>query len=568
MNSLVILIIALIVLVIGYFFYGKRIDRDIIKSDPDKATPAKMYMDGVDFTPASRNVLFGYQYKSIAALGPIVGPVVAVRWGWLPALLWIILGTLFIGWVQDYTSQIMPMREEGKTFGALSYTLISPRARTILLIFIYIYLLLIMGAFGKIVSADLMTNGTIPLGVIMAILVGILAGQMIYKWKQDIILTTVIVVILAFIFIYLGSLEGVKTFFETFNAWQIKGVPVIWSLLVMIFCFIGGVAAIWRFAQPVNFISFWIVFLGMIATVLGILIWHPSFLPEYPAIGAWMGDPAVGPLYPLLFVTIACGAISGWHSLVSSSGTARQLEKETDALPVGGGAMWLEMILAVLAIIVVVAAVPREKYLELAAVGKNAGIFATGMTEFLSHVGIPKSFGGAYAGVFLCLQALTIMWLVVRFMRVASTEFLGDKIPLFKNIYFGAFIAVLLSILVVWTGAWATIWTLFGSSNQLMAALALFLVSIWLLKKKVQNKWVLYPAVFMYITTMIALAYTFIKDGFIKGGVSGWLAGIIGLILFIAALILGWDIYQAIQKHKAGEVEEIVEEIQEEKANS
>ncbi|MBA7680801.1 hypothetical protein ES703_89122 [subsurface metagenome] len=556
MNSLVVLLISFILLAIGYFFYGKRIDRDIIKSDPDKATPAKMYMDGVDFIPTSRNVLFGYQYKSIAALGPIVGPVVAVRYGWLPALLWIILGTFFIGWVQDYTSQIMPMREGGKTFGELSYTLISPRARTILLIFIYFYLLLIMGAFGKIVSADLFTNGKIPLGVIVAILVGVLAGQMIYKWKLDIIITTVVVVILAFIFIWIGSLEEVKNFFEILNSPTIKGVPVVWSLVVMLLCFVGGVAAIWRFAQPVNFISFWIVFLGMIATVLGILIWHPNFLPEYPVIGKWMGDPTVGPMWPILFVTIACGAISGWHSLVSSSGTARQLEKETDALPVGGGAMWLEMILAVLAIIVTVGAVSRDKYLELAAVGKNAGIFATGMTEFLSHVGIPKSFGGAYAGVFLCLQALTIMWLVVRFMRVASTEFLGDRIPLFKNVYFGALIAVLLSIIVVWTGVWTTIWTLFGSSNQLMAALALFLASIWLLKEKIANKWVFYPAIFMYITTMTALGYTVVKDGFMKGGVSGWLAAIIGLILFIAALVLGWDIYQAIKKYQAGVPEE------------
>jgi len=550
LNSLVILIISLIVLVIGYFYYGRRIDRDIIKSDPDKATPAKMYMDGVDFTPASRNVLFGYQYKSIAALGPIVGPVVAVQWGWLPALLWVLLGTFFIGWVQDYTSQIMPMREEGKTFGGLSYTLISPRARTILLIFIYLYLLLIMGSFGKVVSG-LLTNGKTPLGVIMAILVGVLAGQMIYKWKIDIILATVIVVISSFIFIYLGSLEGVKTFFETFNTPTINGVPVIWSLLIMLLCFIGGVAAIWRFAQPVNFISFWIVFLGMIATVLGIIIWHPNIQADFPAFTSF--DPGIGPMWPLMFVVIACGAISGWHSLVSSSGTARQLEKETDALPVGSGAMWLEMILAVLAIIVTVCAVPFAKYRELIDAGANAGVFATGMTVFLKHVGIPSDFGSAYAGVFLCLQALTIMWLVVRFMRVASAEFLGDKIPLFKNMHFGALVAVLLSILVVWTGVWSTTWILFGSSNQLMASLALFLVSIWLLKVKITNKWVLYPAIFMYITTMVALAITFIQKGFIAGQ---YITGIIGLILFVAALILGWDIYQAIQKHKAGVQEE------------
>jgi len=157
--SIVILIIGILAIALGYGLYAKRIDRNIIQPDDKKSTPAKMYMDGVDFTPANRNVLFGYQFKSIAALGPIVGPIVAIRYGWLPALLWIILGTSFIGWVQDYASIVVGVREEGQTFGALSYRLITPRARSILLIFIYAYLLLIMGAFGKIVGYDLMSNG-------------------------------------------------------------------------------------------------------------------------------------------------------------------------------------------------------------------------------------------------------------------------------------------------------------------------------------------------------------------------------------------------------------------------
>ncbi|MBC7225572.1 MAG: carbon starvation protein A, partial [Anaerolineae bacterium] len=151
MNSLIVFLLAIVALAIGYGWYARSIDRNVIQPDNKKATPAKMYMDGVDFTPANRNVLFGYQFKSVAALGPIVGPIVAVRWGWLPALIWILLGTFFIGWVQDYSSIIISVREEGQTFGALSYRLISPRARGILLIFIYCYLLLIMGAFGKIV---------------------------------------------------------------------------------------------------------------------------------------------------------------------------------------------------------------------------------------------------------------------------------------------------------------------------------------------------------------------------------------------------------------------------------
>ena len=198
MNAILTLIIAAIGLGVGYFLYAKNIDKNIIQPDDKKATPAKMYMDGVDFTPASRNVLFGYQFKSIAALGPIGGPIVAAQWGWLPALLWIILGTFFIGWVQDYASIIVPMRSEGDTFGALSYKLISPRARGILLVFIYLYLLLIMGAFGQVIGINFLSKPKVPFGILSVILMGLLAGQMTYKWKQDIILTTVITVVVAF----------------------------------------------------------------------------------------------------------------------------------------------------------------------------------------------------------------------------------------------------------------------------------------------------------------------------------------------------------------------------------
>ena len=215
MNSIVALLIGVVAIGVGYFVYARSINTSIIKPDDKKATPAKMFMDGVDFTPANRNVLFGYQFKSIAALGPILGPIIAVQWGWLPALLWIVVGTFFIGWVQDYTSIMIGVREEGQSFGALSYRLISPRSRNILLIFIYFYLWLIMGSFGVQVGYNLLTKVTVPLGVIIVILVGILAGQMTYKWKQDIILTSVITVVLSFIGIWLSTLEPVRNFFTS-----------------------------------------------------------------------------------------------------------------------------------------------------------------------------------------------------------------------------------------------------------------------------------------------------------------------------------------------------------------
>src|SRR5512139_1611158 len=210
MNSVFALVIGAVAIAVGYWLYARSIDRSVIKPDAKKATPAKMYMDGVDFTPANRNVLFGYQFKSIAALGPILGPIIAVQWGWLPALLWIVLGTFFIGWVQDYSSIVLGVREEGQSFGALSYRLISPRSRGILITFIYFYLWLIMGSFGTQVGFNLFTNPAVPIGTLLVIGAGILAGQMTYKWRQDIILTSVVTVVIAFLGIWIGTLGVVQ----------------------------------------------------------------------------------------------------------------------------------------------------------------------------------------------------------------------------------------------------------------------------------------------------------------------------------------------------------------------
>jgi carbon starvation protein len=572
MSALFTLILAALGIAIGYGFYARTIDRTIIQPDPAKATPAKMYMDGVDFTPASRNVLYGYQFKSIAALGPILGPIVAVQWGWLPALLWIILGTFFIGWVQDYSSIIMGVREEGQTFGALSYRLVSPRARSMLLIFIYCYLLLIMGAFGKIVGFDLMTNPAVPLGVLLVIGAGLLAGQMTYRWKVDILITTVITVILAIIGIWLGTLGPVKGFFTAINGGEkppllfgsVTWAKFLWSLVVLVICYCGGVLPIWRWAQPINYVSFWIVFLGIIGGTIGLLASNPSFTPDFPAFTSWNGKMGelspLGPLWPLLFVTIACGAISGWHSLVSSSGTARQLEKEVDALPVGGGAMFLEMFLAVLSLLTAVVGVGGAKYVELIKAGATGSVFATGLSNFLAVIGVPTGFGLPYGAVFLTLMGLTIMHLVVRFMRVASAEFLGDAAPALKNMHIGTIIALILSAILIWTGFWNYVWILFGGANQLMAALALLLVSLWLISKGKNYWWTFIPFIFMFITTIAALVrtgYVVIAQAVtdpklpVDKVIGNWIAGLLAVILVVAALFLAYDALGAIQARLA-----------------
>jgi carbon starvation protein len=561
---------AVLGIVVGYGFYARSIDRNVIQPDPKKATPATMFMDGVDFTPASRNVLFGYQFKSIAALGPIVGPIVAVRWGWLPALLWIIFGTFFIGWVQDYSNIIMGVREEGRTFGALSYKLISPRARTILLIFIYLYLLLIMAAFGKIVGFDLMTNPAVPLGVLFVMGVGLLAGQMTYRWKMDILITSVITVVLAFVGIWLGTLPAVQGFFTAISGGaespllfgSVTWSKMLWSLVVVVICYFGAVLPIWRFAQPTNYVAFWIVFLGILGGTVGLIIWHPNVdAAAFPAFTTWDGTlgslPAFGPLWPLLFVTIACGAISGWHSLVSTSGTARQIENEMDALPVGGGAMFLEMFLAALSLLTATVGVGAARYVELVGAGANAGVFANGLANFLTRIGIPTSFGLPYGSVFLTLMALTIMYLAVRFMRVASAEFVGDAFPAMKNVHVGAIVALVFTLILVWTGFWANIWILFGASNQLMAALALLLASLWLMSKGKRYMWTFVPFIFMFVTTMGALlrtGYNVISVAITQAAelpvdkiVGNWIAGILAIVLFLSALYLAVDAIRAIQ---------------------
>lgn len=569
------LIVTMIVVYLGYRFYATRVDRDIIQADPKRATPAKMYNDGVDFMPASASVLFGYQFKSIAALGPIVGPITAAQFGWLPSILWLILGVFFIGWVQDYASAMLAMRSEGMTLGGLSYKLISPRARGLLLSFLYIYLLLIMGAFGAII-APLLAGQTVALGFLLLTAAGVLAGQMTYRWRMDLLVTTVVTVLLALVGIYVGTTPFAQNLIGAING--LAGNPetgvlftrplgygdmtwaaFFWAIVMLGFCYLGSVLPIWRFAQPVNYTSFWFVFLGIIGSIIGIAIaTFTGSVSTTFAIPAYVTafQPHLGPIWPILFVTISCGAISGWHSLVSTSGTARQLEKETDALPVGAGAMFTEAVLAVLAVVfaatIGVAAGMYDPGQNFRLVAGAAGVFAGGMAQFLNVIGVPTALGGAIGAVFLTVMALTVMQLVLRFMRVASAELLGDRIPAFKNAHFGTMVAVLLTLFIILFGFWQWIWVLFGGSNQLFAGMALLLVSIWLAQQAKPFNWAFWPGMFMYATTVAALLYTAVYNALYMGIIraeslsAGFLIGNLisaafGLYMVVAAVILFID---------------------------
>lgn len=552
MNSVVVIIIGFIVFFIGYRIYAKYIDSKIIKADPKKATPAKMYMDGVEFMPTSKNILFGYQFKSIAGAGPIIGPIIAIQWGWLPALLWILLGAFFIGWVQDYSSAMVAMRKDGASFGGLSHTLISPRARIILLSFIYFYLLLIAGAFGNVVVSTAIGLKSSPMAWLFMTIGGVLAGQMIYRWKKDIILTTVITVVIALFGIWLGTIAPSD---KIIGAGLASSRP-LWAIAAFVFCYFGAVLPIWRFALPINYVASYIVFLGLFFGIIGVFILHPDFtLPTFTSFSI-----KIGPIWPIMFVTIACGAISGWHSIVSSSGTARQLEYETDARPVGGGVMFVEMMLAIFALVIAgsIYASPAEYG---AAVAKGPGaVFAAGVSKFLGALGLPADLGRSYGSVMMIVLAITIMQLVIRFMRVATSELLSDVSPIFRNVHIGTIVASLLGMILVLTGWWQYLWVLFGGANQLMASLALMLVTAWMMSEGRSYAWSFYPMIFMFVTTVAALLYTSygllskVFTGAVKGVeavVGNTLMGLVGFFLVIAAIVLAVEGIKAFGRYRA-----------------
>jgi carbon starvation protein len=282
MLSLIVILIGIIVYALVYRGYIKWYDKNVIMSDPKRATPAHTYMDGVEFFPTSRYILFGFQWKSIAALGPVLGPIIAIQWGWLPAFLWILFGNIFIGWIHDYGSLMVSVRSEGASFGPITYELISPRARTILLWYILWYIVLILSSFTNVVAGLFNTYPVTPIPVLIVTIVGMLAGYMTYKLKINIVYTTIIAVVIMFLGVWVGIMSPVIAPIP--KDWVLD----FWMVMTLLFCFLGAVLPIWVFIQPINYLSFYLVYSGVIGMILGVLVAHPNY--EFPAITTFF-DP-------------------------------------------------------------------------------------------------------------------------------------------------------------------------------------------------------------------------------------------------------------------------------------
>jgi len=618
MNSLWVVVIGVAVITLAYNFYAKRIDRTVIQADSQRATPARMYMDGADFMPTSRFVLYGYHFKSIAAAGPIVGVITAAAlWGWLPSILWLMVGVTFIGWASDYSAIMVAVRNDGNSLSAIAHRLIAPRTRTILFVFIFFYLLLVGGAFVGILAGILDARPDVPFGILVLALMGLLAGTLIYKAKANLMLVTLVVVALTLLAMALGpvgvdlkpvkkdwskgpisgtvvkiddAVNGEKALYKvedptgadpritkdpktgepvtskTFDAktGAISVFPsfIFWAVLLLVFSYLGANLPIWRFAQPVNYIGFWITALAIGLSAIGAVLAPfgigdvgstvakfkiDSFTAFLPA----QTTGAIQPLWPMLFVTIACGAISGWHALFGSVGTARQLEYETDALPVGGGGMFSENTLALLALVAVAITGLSGATAFAAGVGSllNVATFGLLATPYGTAIGF---------GTFVVI-VLTVVQLVFRVMRVTLGEWLGDAWVGFKNQHVATIVSSAAVLFLVLSGTWVYLWQLFGASNQLMAALSLLIVTVWLASTRRNPAFAGIPMIFMYVTTIAAslvTAWNLFKTIATKSGVAtisvigSWAMIIVALLLVVASLMIAFDGWRAWARYR------------------
>ena len=527
--GLTILVITILVLLLAYRYYTVRKINQNVEPSWSRSTPSRRYMDGVDFMPTPTGILAGFQFKSIS-LDVIIGPVIAIQFGWLPAILWLLIGAVFFGWVQDYLVTIMSMRKAGRPVSDLIGSYFNPTARSVILIFIFIYLLIILGQFGLLLST-LLGKENVPFSILFLVLAGFLAGLMIYRWRINLILTTLLSLLVAFLGFWVSSIpkiqnlvasingiildQGTLNLQSSFSSGDISWYSMIWIVILFSICYLGAILPIWQFSVPFNYVSSWIVIIGIGLAVLGLLLgtFNGSInaVFEIPPLVSTF-QPNLGPIWPILFVTLSSGAVSGWHSLVSSFSTSRQVEKEPLALPVTTGAMFTETVMV--AIIIVFAATfgissgafSSEQNFSLTA--GPASVFATGLARTWNVIGFSESTGNSFSALFLTLMGITVLQLVLRFARIVNADLIGTRISALKNPKLGTLFVIILTLIIVVFGFWQSLWVLFAGANQLLASIVLLLISTWLAKHGKSFWWTLLPAGFLFMTALAALFYS------------------------------------------------------------
>lgn len=536
MNSLFLALIGIVFIIAGYIIYGRKLER-LWEVDPEKPTPAFTCRDNIDYIPAKNwFVLFGHHFSSIAGAGPILGPVIAVAaWGWLPALLWVVFGTIFIGGVHDFSSLMVSVRYKGESVAKVAEELLGKKLRLVLSFFLWVTLVLIIAVFAAVTAQTLEVQPEMVIPTVGLIFDAVLVGYLLYHRNGPYPAVTVLGLLILVFLVIFGYQFPVL----------LPSAGKSWTAILLVYCLIASVTPVNILLQPRDYLSAFLLFFGLLAGLLGLFLVHPVMnTPAY--IGFKSGT---GILWPMLFVTIACGAISGFHSLVASGTSSKQLPSERDARKIGYGAMAAEGVMAVIAIMAVAAGLRWQGTgLTYPVLMKDKGwipTFAAGYQVITRPILGGK--GGLVAMLILNGFVLTTLDTATRICRYIGQELFGTglKIKPFRNNYVATVIPLILAAYLAF-GNWKVVWPVFGAANQLIAALVLLLVSCYLLSRKKPINTTLVPAIIMLLTTISALGYQ--ANKFYHSG--KYLLGNISLILLVLAVYVSYQTTRFLITHR------------------
>ena len=571
MNAVVILLVGIVILVLGYIFYGGWLAKQW-GVDPKRTTPAHELEDGNDYVPAKAPVLMGHHFSSIAGAGPINGPIQAAVFGWVPVMLWVLIGGIFFGAVHDFGALFASVRNKGQSIGEVIAESIGSRAKKLFLTFSYLTLILVVAAFASIVANTFKAtytesgaldevasaaNASTAMISILFIVIAIIFGMMVYRRNASLVVSTVVGVAAIVVCMVVG-----------FNWHPIYLNGSTWMVIVGIYIAIASVTPVWILLQPRDYLSSFLLYGMMIIAVVGIVGAHPTLsIPAFTGFidkAEYGSGVSLGSMFPALFVTIACGAISGFHSLVGSGTTAKQLDKESDAQPIAYGGMLIECALALISLCAV--GYIWSEYVPNGITTPTA-VFATGISRMCAT--IPFLAGAEkviYAMLILAVSAfcLTSLDTATRLARYMFQEFWLEPGQTWKdatgfkrvltNPYVATLITVVLGIALGMTG-YAKIWALFGAANQLLAALGLLAVAAWLGTMGKNNKMFLFPMAFMLVVTIVSLCQTILTN--FKNATAGtgevlwcWIRAGLGTLLVILAIVLAVEGVQTIMGKK------------------
>ncbi len=537
MSAILLLIIGLGCMAAGYFIYSRFIAQKILKLDPDFQTPANEINDGVDFVPTNKYVLWGHHFTSVAGASPIVGPAIAVIWGWAPAFVWVVLGTIFLAGVHDMAAIWASGRNRGLSIGGIAGRVVGPRTRSLFMVVIFLLLLMVNAVFGVVIAQMMIKTPSSVLPVWGALVVAFIIGQCIYRFKMNLFWVSVIGVIALYTLIYLGPIYPLAIPENMLdlptNAW--------WIILLFVYAGIASMLPVWMLLQPRDYINGLQLFVGLIVLYAAFMLVNPTVVapainPNLPA-----GTP---PILPLLFVTVACGAISGFHGLVSSGTTSKQVNKEPDARFVGYFGAIGEGMLALASILAVTAgfATLAEWEAVYSAFGKGGiGAFIDGGAAIMhAGVGLDPTLSATMLTVMAALFAGTTMDTGVRLQRYIFHEW-GEiyGIKAFEKGWVSTLMAVGSCMLLAFGAGGLSgdggmlIWPLFGTTNQLMAGLTLLVVTVMLLKAGSKVWFTLIPMAFLMLISILALLLQ-LKEFYDKGN---WLLIVMDAIILVCSVL-------------------------------